>query len=309
VAAALARGVESAGGEAIQLPLADGGEGTAQVLLGARGGRMLRAPATDPLGRAIEAELALLGDGTRAVLDSAAASGLTLLGGDERDAWQASSRGTGELIVAAARAGAERILVAAGGSATTDGGVGAIIAIAAAGGLGNAHITVLCDVDLPFERAAPVFAPQKGADPATVELLERRMDAIAGWLPTDPRGVAHTGAAGGLSGGLWACFDAELVSGADYVLDAVRFEERLSEAGALVVGEGRLDEQTFAGKIVGPAARRAQAARIPVYAVAAQNELAADAAADLGLAAIMEASSPSELERAGHALWGRLARA
>ena len=130
----------------------------------------------------------------------AAASGLGLVESAERDPERASSAGTGELIAAAIEAGAGRVLVAAGGSATTDGGRGAIDALEAAGGPGDARLEVLCDTTVPFERAAEVFAPQKGASPEQVRRLTERLVALAGALPRDPRGRAMTGAAGGLSG-------------------------------------------------------------------------------------------------------------
>ena len=149
-------------------------------------------------------------------------AGWPLLAPEERDAEAATSAGTGQLIAAAIAAGAAHVLVAAGGSATTDGGRGAIEAIAGAGGLGRARITVLCDVRTPFEQAASVFGPQKGADAAAVARLERRLAAFG-----LPRGVPMTGAAGGLAGGLWATFGAELVAGAPFVLDALDFDRRM----------------------------------------------------------------------------------
>ena len=181
-------------------------------------------------------------DGTEAAIEVAAASGLTLLDPEERDPERASSAGTGELIAAAAGQGARRILVAAGGSATTDGGRGAIDALEAAGGLRDARLEVLCDTSIPFERAADVFAPQKGASPEQVERLAARLVAEAGALPRDPRGRALTGAAGGLSGGLWAAFGAHLVLGAAFVLGVVGFDRRLEQADAaahpfLMIGE------------------------------------------------------------------------
>ncbi len=133
-----------------------------------------------------------------------AASGLDLVAERERDAEAASSAGTGELIVAAIESGASAVLVAAGGSATTDGGSGAIDALAAAGGLRGRKLAVLCDVRTPFERAAALFAPQKGAVAAAVVRLERRLERVAARLPRDPRGIPMSGAAGGLAGGLWA---------------------------------------------------------------------------------------------------------
>ncbi len=270
VAAAIAAGVRSAGGEARELPVADGGEGTAGVLAEARGGELRLAWVHDPLGRPIEAELALLGDGAAAV-DAASASGLALLERGERDPWSASSSGTGELILAAAAAGAKSVIVGAGGTATVDGGAGAVEVLRSAGDL--PRLVVACDARTPWEQAAEVYGPQKGADPAMVERLAARMNELATEAPRDPRGVEATGCAGGLSGALWAWFDAELVPGADYVLDAIGFDEAAAEADSIVTGEGRLDIQTLEGKAVAAIARRAEAANTPCDAIVAINDL------------------------------------
>ncbi len=147
------------------------------------------------------------------MIETAAASGLGLVPESQRDAIKASSAGTGELIVAAARAGAKTIYLGVGGSASTDGGSGALAAIRRAGGLDGVKLVVLCDVRTSFEDAARVFAPQKGASREQVRKLTARLNAAARRLPRDPRGVAMTGAAGGLSGGLWAVLGAELVAG------------------------------------------------------------------------------------------------
>ena len=284
-------------------PLADGGEGTMEILRGALGGELLLRPAHDPLGRPIEAPLALLRGGEVAVVEVAAASGHTLLGAGERDAEAASSAGTGELIAAAAALGAREILLAAGGSATTDGGAGAIAAIEAAGGLPRGvRLIVLADVSTPFERAAEVYGPQKGADSAAVKRLGARLRDYARTLPRDPRGLPMSGAAGGLSGGLWAALDAELRPGAAWVLDAVRFNERMAAAGAVVSGEGRIDDQTLQGKVLCEVARRGAVAGVPVHAVAGACALGESARAQLGLASIRLAGTPGELRRAGREL-------
>src|SRR4051794_31264381 len=181
VAAAIARGLRAAGQPAGELPVADGGEGTQAALLHALGGEQRIVTATDPLGREIDASFALLGDGRTAVVEVAAASGLTLVDRSERDAFAASSYGTGEVIAAAVDAGAETVLVGVGGSATTDGGAGAIEALRDAGATPR-ELICICDVRTPFERAPRVFAPQKGADPATVKRLEQRLSRLAGKL-------------------------------------------------------------------------------------------------------------------------------
>jgi len=170
VAAAAGRGLEAAGLVAPDLcPVADGGEGTMEVLLTNLGGETGGARVHDPLGREIEAGFGLLEDGAAAVVEMAAASGLGLVAEEERDAWAASTTGTGELVLAAVAAGAEVVLVAVGGSATTDGGLGAVEVIEAGGGLGGVKLVVLTDVRTPFERAPSVFGPQKGADEAMVQ--------------------------------------------------------------------------------------------------------------------------------------------
>ncbi|HEX8754280.1 MAG TPA: glycerate kinase [Solirubrobacterales bacterium] len=303
VAAAMARGVAAAGGEADPCPIGDGGEGTAAALIGGEGGRWVEAAAHDPLGRPLEARFALLGDGGTAVVEVAAASGLALLAPGERDPERADSRGTGELIAAALRAGARTVLVAAGGSATTDGGRGAIEALREAGGVpGGAVLEVLCDVRTPFEDAARVFAPQKGADPAAVARLSARLEELAAELPRDPRGVAMGGCAGGLSGGLMAAFGARLRPGAEYVLDRVGFDERLALAAAAICGEGRLDEQSLQGKAVGTLAARCARAGRPLHAIVGADALGPERAAAAGIASVREASTLAEIEAAAAAL-------
>jgi glycerate 2-kinase len=302
VAAALAEGLRAGGAVADLCPVADGGEGTLDVLLGALGGTREPAVAHDPLGREIEAAYGLLADGRTAIVETAAASGLQRVAEEERDAEAASAAGTGELIVAAARAGALRILVAVGGSATTDGGLGAIAAIRAAGGIDGVALEVLCDTREPFERAAEVFGPQKGADAAAVARLTGRLRRLAASFPRDPRGVPMGGCAGGLSGGLWACFDARLRSGADAVLDTVGFDARAAAADHVLTGEGRLDDQSAQGKLVSAVTRRARAAGAEVHAVAGQVALAPAAIAALGLADAQEATTLAQLRAAGEQL-------
>jgi glycerate 2-kinase len=300
VAAAVGRGIERAGLDPPDLcPVADGGEGTLEVLLTALGGETAGTAAHDPLGRPVQAGFALVEDGGTAIVEVAEASGLGRVAPAERDAEAASSRGTGELRVAAAASGAAVILVAAGGSATTDGGAGAIEAVEEAGGLGAARLVVLCDVRTPFERAAEVFAPQKGADASAVQRLSERLDRMAGRLPRDPRGHPMTGAAGGLSGGLWAAFGARLEPGAALVLDALGFDERMRAAGAVIVGEGRMDATTLQGKIAGEIAVRARQAGVPCHAVCGRNDLSRFDQRILDVQRIVEATTLAELEEAG----------
>jgi glycerate kinase len=268
VAGAIGRGLERAGLMPPDLcPVADGGEGTLDALVPGLGGEIVGAEAQDPLGRPVRTGFALVEGGVTAIVETASASGLALVAESERDAWAASTYGTGELIAAAVQSGAQVVLVAVGGSATTDGGAGALEAIADHGGLRGARLVVLCDVRVPFERAASVFGPQKGADPDMVKRLEQRLDALAAGWPRDPRGVPLTGCAGGLSGGLWAALGAVLEPGAPWVLDALGFDARMRAARAVVTGEGRLDEQTLEGKLVGEIGTRARQAGVPLHAI------------------------------------------
>ena len=298
VAAALARGLRAGGREVVELPVADGGEGTMDALLLALGGERRTAIVADPLGRPVEAAYGLLLDGS-AIVESAQASGLGLVAEADRDAWAASTHGTGELIAAAAREGASPVLVAVGGTASTDGGAGAIEALEQEGV--EVQLVVLSDVQTPWEDAPRVFGPQKGADPATVPRLERRLEELARRAPRNPTGNMLTGAGGGLAGGLWAFCGAQLVPGAPFVLDAVRFDERLGGSALCLTGEGSLDDQTAAGKLVAEIAARCLAAGIPCHAIVGRNELGPAA---LGLASIIEARTLAELEAAGRSLAG-----
>ena len=289
VADAIARGLERAGLAADRCPVADGGEGMLDAIVAASGGTVVAAPAHDPLGRPLEGRFALLGDDRTALVETATASGLALLTKDQRDPWEASTFGTGELIAAALDAGALAALSSRGD------------------GLGGARVVVLCDVRTPWERCAEVYGPQKGADAAMVQRLAARLDAQASALPRDPRGVAGTGAAGGLAGALWAVYDAVLEPGAARVLDAVGFDARLVGAAAVVCGEGRIDSQSGEGKVVGEISARAARvgagrAGVPVHALVGRRELNEDGRRALGLASIAEATTLAELEVAGEAL-------
>ncbi len=301
VAAAIGRGLGDRGLQVALCPLADGGEGTLAALAVALGLELVPARVSDPLGRVVQAQFGLAGG--LAVVEMAAASGLGLVDEAERDPLAASSYGTGELIAAAVRAGASTVYVTVGGSATTDGGAGAIAALEHAGlSDGGARLVVLCDVRTPFEAAARVFAPQKGADPGQVRALGARLSRFAARLPRDPRGIPFTGAAGGLSGGLWARFGAELVPGGAFVLDAVGFDSRMRAARAVVTGEGRIDRQSLHGKLVSEVATRARQAGVPCHAIVAVRELDAFDQRILDLQVVLEAGTLEALERAGSEL-------
>ncbi len=300
VAAAIGDGLRAGGWPVDLCPAADGGEGTLDALSGPFGAQLHSAVVTDPLGRPIEARFAL-GDSV-ALVETAAASGLGLVGESERDPVAASTAGTGELILAAVAAGARTVYLGVGGSATTDGGAGAIEAIERAGGLGNVKLVVLCDVRTPFEDAAVVFAPQKGAGEPEVRRLTKRLHALARGWPRDPRGIPMTGAAGGLSGGLWAACRAELVPGAAFGLDTLGFEARMRGAHAVVTGEGKLDRQSLVGKVVSEVATRARQAGVPCHAIVGTRELDAFGARMLDLQSVSEAPTLAQVEAAGRRL-------
>jgi len=164
---------------------------------------------------------------------------------------------------------------------------------------------VLADVSTPFERAAEVFGPQKGANPSVVKRLAARLERQARALPRDPRGLPMGGAAGGLSGGLWARYDATIVPGASWILDAIGFDERLAMVRAVITGEGRIDSTTLEGKAVFEIAARCARAGVPVHAVAGSFVLTAGESALLALSSIHEASTIADLEAAGRAIAAR----
>jgi glycerate 2-kinase len=296
VAEAIASGVEAGGGAADRCPVADGGEGTMEVLLAALGGERRRVEVHDPLRRPIEASFGLLGDGETAVVETAEASGLGLIEPEERDAERADTFGTGELLAAAATSGARKVLVAVGGSATTDGGKGALEALRQAGVLGTVPVEVLCDVQAPYEDAARLFAPQKGAGAAAVERLSARLEQLAIELPRDPRGVVMTGCAGGLSGALWA-YGAQLRPGAGFVLEAIGFDSRLAAAEIVISGEGCFDAQSMRGKVVGEIASRCEQAGKSLHLVVGRTRLSDDPPA--AVSSITQAESLEEMRREG----------
>jgi glycerate kinase len=244
-AAAMALGLDC---ETVELPLADGGEGTLDVL----GGRRLTARVTGPLGEPVEAEWGLLDDGT-AVIEMARASGLALVA--RNDPLRADTRGTGELLLAARAAGARRAIVTLGGSASTDGGLGAVEALDWRLPM---PVTVACDVTTPFVDAARVFGPQKGAGPKEIAALTARLEALR-----DRYGLGEltgAGAAGGLAGGL-AALGATLRSGFDVVAEAVHLDAAIARADLVVTGEGALDRSSLDGKVVGGVLARTPAGR------------------------------------------------
>jgi glycerate kinase len=250
VAAAIVAGAGRAGWRGVALPMSDGGEG----FLDALGGESRYSVVTGPNGDAVKAEWRLI-DGATAVVEMARASGLALAGGAENnDPLTATTAGTGELVLAAVDAGARRVLVGCGGSATTDGGAGAVAAIGSVHRLRGAEVVVACDVATLFADAARIFGPQKGAGPAAVKELSARLSRLAtryaDEFGVDVSGVVGSGAAGGLAGGL-AALGATLVAGFDLVADTLGLREHIAGADLVVTGEGRLDAQSFEGKVVG----------------------------------------------------------
>lgn len=266
VADALCRAARSAGWSCDQAPMADGGEGILEAL----GGVTRRTRVRGPLGEIVEAEWRLQG-GRTAVIEMAQAAGLELVGGPEwNDPMRASTAGVGDLITAAIAAGATTVIVGVGGSATTDGGLACLTALEPHSRLSGSRLVVACDVDTTFVDAAEVFAPQKGATPAQVALLRRRLERLAQVYEeqhgVDVRSIPGSGAAGGLAGGL-AALGAELVRGFDLVADVVGLAERVEAADLVVTGEGFLDDQSFEGKVVGGVVELAGEAGVPVLVV------------------------------------------
>ncbi len=281
------------------MPVADGGDGTLEALRFTFGGRLVHVNVTGPLGTRVRA--AYLLSGKTAVLEMARASGLKLVPPRRRNPMETTTRGTGELAAHALRRGARRILLGVGGSATVDGGAGALEALEP--GMAR-RITVLCDVDNPLlgrRGAAPVFAPQKGATPAQVRLLQLRLRAWARTLRertgVDVRWMPGAGAAGGLAAGL-AAHGARLAPGADFILRAVGFPK---PCDFVITGEGRIDRTSLGGKAVGEVLRRAPA---PVLLVCGRCDLRRPAfeTHSRSAAALVKAA-----ERAGQAIQARLA--
>lgn len=262
---ALVSALRTDGHEVVGLPMADGGEGFLDVF----GGPNRTTVVDGPLGDEVAAEWRL--ERGTAVIEMARAAGLSLVGGaEENDPIAASTYGVGELISVAVESGARRVLVGVGGSATTDGGLGALRALHPPQRLRGVELIVACDVRTTFVDAATVFAPQKGATRAQVELLRRRLERLA-QVYLDESGIdvldlPGAGAAGGLAGGL-ATVGATLVGGFDLVADEVDLDEAIDGAELVITGEGFLDEESFEGKVVGGVAALAAAAGVPCLAV------------------------------------------
>ena len=269
-AAAIAAAARHSGWQTVAIGLSDGGEGFLDVFPG----ETRWAKVHDPLGRMIGAPWKLrvgLDGSATGIVEMARASGLALVGGAAgNDPWLASTYGTGELVLEAARSGVRRVLVGCGGSATTDGGIGAVLAIGSPDRLGGVEVVVAYDVDMPFLAAARVFGPQKGADRETCRQLTMRLAAIAEFYRDewglDVSALAGAGAAGGLAGGM-ACLGAMLRPGFEVVAEEIGLRRLVEQADLVVTGEGHLDGTSLAGKVVGGVLRTALDAGVEVACI------------------------------------------
>ena len=305
--------------QVVAVNVADGGEGTVEAIVDALGGEIITAKVSDPLGRKIEARYGIAGD--TAIIEMAAASGLPLLKAEERNPWATSTQGTGEMIMDAIARGCRKFLVGIGGSATNDAGTGMLQAMgfrfydangqlitSCCGGrmaeiasiddsavpedVRQSVFTVACDVDTPFcgpEGAAPVFAPQKGADAEMVSRLDAGMASLAKVIANkygvDVVPVAGAGAAGGMGGAFYAFLHATLKKGIDMVLDAIDFDSTIQGANLVITGEGKVDFQTAKGKTAAGVLSRAKQQHIPVIAIGGCVEIC-DSLLQMGFAGI-----------------------
>lgn len=318
----------------IEIPMADGGEGTVEALVAATGGSFRSVRVKGPLGDPVEARFGLLGDGVTAALEMASASGLALIGRDRRDPWNASTRGTGELLIAAIEAGASRILLGIGGSATNDGGAGFAQALGyrlldasgrdlpPGGGaldrldridsagldprIRGVVVQVACDVDNPLcgtRGASAIFGPQKGADPGMVGKLDRNLEYFTRIIERD-LGVHEAtrpgaGAAGGLGLGSIAFAGATLEPGVTLVARAVGLETAMKDADLVLTGEGAIDISSSGGKTAVGVARIAKASNVPVIGLAGAIGAGADSVLNLGIDAYMSlCNRPMSLDSA-----------
>jgi len=300
-----------------KLPLADGGEGTLDILGSVYGGKLKKVIVNDPLGRPMQGHYLMLKK--KAVVELAVASGLPLLATGERNPIETNTFGTGQLIHDAINMGCEEIILSIGGSATNDAGVGIATALGfrfydqnghllspKGGNLGRISriespekntlnaikIKVLCDVTNPFtglKGAVSVYSPQKGAGPDAMELLEHGMvhfrDLIKQWRGIDLDEIPGSGAAGGVGGGMVAFFNAELVSGIDYLMDELKLEEQVKFSDLIITAEGSLDNQTFEGKTIGGLLKVVRKWEKPVIALAGNIDMTWQEIREAGLTA------------------------
>jgi len=307
--------------EYVNIPVADGGEGTVQALVDATGGDIVHQTVTGPLGKPVKAAYGLLGDGKTAVIEMAEASGLHLVPPGQRNPLLTTTRGTGELILDAAEKGVSNIIIGLGGSATNDGGAGMAAALGVKflnrdgeeienGGGALAEIAKIdvsglnpklkhirfeaaCDVDNPLtgpRGASAVFGPQKGANSEMTALLDQNLKhyaaAVKAELGCEIDSIPGAGAAGGLGAGLCAFLKAELKSGVDIVLDTLSFSELIKGADLVITGEGKIDGQTVSGKTPAGVAKRARSENIPVIAFAGSLGEGCELVYDIGISAL-----------------------
>jgi glycerate kinase len=316
------------------VPVADGGEGTVQALVDATGGRLVTVTVTNPIGEKVEATFGILGDGQTAVIEMAAASGLTLIPPEKRNPWVTTTYGTGELIKAALEHGCRKIIIGIGGSATNDAGAGMAQALGVklldedgnqigfgGGELGRlrridmsgldkraseAEFIVACDVDNPLtgERGASyVYAPQKGATPEMLPKLDSNLrhfaEIVRQQLGIDVEHVPGAGAAGGLGAGLMAFLKAKLKRGTEIVFELVKLEEKIASADIVITGEGQIDAQTVFGKTPIGVAKLAKRYGKPVIAIAGSIGEGAESVHSHGIDAIFSIiNRPMPLEQA-----------
>lgn len=317
--------------ELVAVNVADGGEGTVDAIVEALNGEVVTCVVSDPLGRPIQSSYGVAGD--TAVLEMAAASGLPLIKIEERNPWITSTYGTGEIIMDAIARGCRKFLVGIGGSATNDAGVGMLQAMgfrfydssgelisSGSGGelariaqiddsqvcaaVMDSVFTIACDVDTPFcgpDGAAPVFAPQKGADAKMVDLLDKGMTSFAKVIldkyGIDVVPVSGAGAAGGMGGAFYAFLHANLKKGIDMVLDAIDFDTIIAGADLVITGEGKVDFQTAKGKTAAGVLARAKKQGIPVVAIGGCVEMcdSLNAMGFAGIYPILEEKVPLEV--------------
>jgi glycerate 2-kinase len=323
-AAAIARGVREVfpQAEVLEVPVADGGDGTVEALVSAHHGKFSSVEVEGPLGDPVQAIFGTIEAGRTGVVELASASGLALIAADRRDPRKASTYGFGQLLQAVRGAEVKQVIAGIGGSATNDGGAGMAQALGyrlldAAGhelpkggaalvrldridpagfdpGWLSLNVMVACDVTNPLtgpQGASVVYGPQKGADEAAVRELDAALAhfamVIEGDLGKRVADVPGAGAAGGAGAGLMAFLDARLVPGAPLIVTASGFDEKIRGADLVITGEGRVDSQTAYGKAPGEVAKRAQAARIPVLLIAGSKAPGWGALSDLGVTAVV----------------------
>ncbi len=303
--------------EVMSLPMADGGEGTLDLLLWYSRGKKQTAKVQDPLGRLIDAEYGLSADGKTAFIEMATASGLRLLKLEERNPLKTSTFGTGELIKVVLEAGVENIILGIGGSATTDAGIGMAAALGwqfldengkelspigenlikvkkiqspVSNHQSLISITVACDVTNPLfgeNGAAYVYGPQKGADKLAVEQLDKGLQNIAHVFERDfgknYAQIAGTGAAGGLGFGAMAFLNAELKEGVKLLMGFCNFDKNLKDVNLIITGEGKIDNQTLQGKLIKGITDRATHAKIPIAAICGTLDVSPQDLQEIGI--------------------------